>query len=452
MKWHVSIAYKKTTVAFMLLSLALLIAGCSSKTEPDISIYYTANSEEYIHNAYGFGTKDAYKNLEVYESLDEAIEKGKTIITMVDGIQDNGLKATIIAFNLENDKYHIEREVFNNEEMKEKVERLKMELVAGKGPDIMSGSAMQYASEIMDKECFVDLAPLMKESGFSDDSYFPFYKALTYKEHVYGLSPYGSVTGCGVKEEVIGGDEIPSFEEFVDDVLYYPENAIFFNNVQKYPKILGYFLNNSETLWGMIDWENCTCDFTVDLFSKILDIAKRYGDATNKGYEPIMIIEPQNPGSYPEKKYYEENGWVTVDYWFDDGNYPEAQVSFETLMINSNTKNLEGAWAFVSYCMSERGQSYETSSPANKKAYTNAYEDMRALYKSEAEAEKYYSMSAIENYKELLENGRYAPYKTEPILNIILEETEAFFSGAKNKEQVIEIIQNRVSLFLKENN
>lgn len=63
-----------------------------------------------------------------------------------------------------------------------------------------------------------------------------------------------------------------------------------------------------------------------------------------------------------------------------------------------------------------------------------AYEDMRALYENEKKADKYYLMSAIEGYKELFENCRYALYKIEPFLGIILEKTDAFFNGVKSKE------------------
>lgn len=78
------------------------------------------------------------------------------------------------------------------------------------------------------------------------------------------------------------------------------------------------------------------------------------------------------------------------------------------------------------------------------------YEDIRSLFKSEEEAEKNYPRSQIADYKALNEQGKSIPYMVEPILNIIEEEAGAYWSGSKSKEEVVNIIQNRVSLFLKE--
>ena len=424
------------------------LSGCTSKQQSEISIYYTPETGEYIHNALKLSTDDAYE-LPI-ETLEQAEEKGKIILSLADGGSSGAIRFMVDSFNCENEKYHIERNVYANEELNEKREKLKIELATGKGPDLMTYSAMPYVYEIMDKGCFVDLVPLMKQSGITDDLYFPSYKAITYKDFVYGLSPSGNAVGRAISKDVIGGKEIPSYEVFVDAVLNYSKDAVFINDTQKSEKILEYFLEGSENLWGMIDWENGVCDFHGELFSKILDIVKRYSEARNKGYKPIAKNVWLTPGSDSRIEQYEKDGFVIVNFWFDDGNFPMNTISNETLMINANTQNIEGAWAFISYCLSERGQSYNIGSPVKKSVYDLIFEDYRALYDSEKEADKYYPRSQIEDYKHKLETGKYVPYKVNPIINIIEEEAGAYWSGSKSKEDVIDIIQNRVSVFLKE--
>ena len=428
------------------------LSGCTSKQQSEISIYYTPESGEYIQDVLGLHTDKPYDPYELpFETLEEAEEKGKIILTLADALGDNNLSDMIDAFNCENEKYHIEKEIFPSEERTERQNRLMMEVSAGKGPDLMTYSALPNASKIMDKGCFIDLAPFMEMSGIRDEYYFPCYKVLTYEDHVYGLSPKGAVVGRAVKEDVIGGKEIPSFEEFVDDVLYYPNDAVLINDTQKPEQMVDYFLEGSENLWGMIDWNEKTCNFDCDLFYKILEIVKRYSDARNKGYKPIMKNMLLRPGVSEGKEYFEKEGFVTVDFWFDEGNYPKNNVSVEALMINSNTENIEGAWALISFCLSEKGQSYEEySNPVNKVIFDKVYADARAFSKNEKEADKYYPISQIEDYKDLFERGRFVPYKTEPIINIIEEEAGAYWSGSKSKEEVVDIIQNRVSIFLKE--
>lgn len=448
-------------------TFAVYMIGCSSKPSVQTTDFNTieadastinqnapsvesdnSDSGGYIRNVYKLGTEDAYEL--PYESLEEAEEKGKSILTMVDAIDGDEIESLVNAFNVKNDKYHIEREVFDQADKYEGQSKLKIEIAAGKGPDIIIGSAMPDASKIMDKGCFVDLAPYIESSGIEDEYYFNCYKALTYENHVYGVTPSSAAGGRAVKKDVIEGKENLTFDEFVDAVLNYPQDAVFINDTQKPEKILEYFLEGSENLWGMIDWDNQTCNFDCELFYKILDIVKRYNNARNKGYEPIMKNMWLSPGSTPGKESFEKDGFVTIDYWFDDGNFPIGSFSMTTIMVNSKTEYLEGAWDFISFCLSAEGQSYVYDCPVRKDVYDLFYEDKRALYESEEDADRDYPMSQIADYKDLHERAKYAPYRIEPILVIIEEEASAYWDGSKSKEEVTSIIQSRVNILINE--
>ena len=50
----------------------------------------------------------------------------------------------------------------------------------------------------------------------------------------------------------------------------------------------------------------------------------------------------------------------------------------------------------------------------------------------------------------MLEGARYLPLHTKPILDIVCEEAEDYFSGSKSAEEVTEVIENRVRLYLNE--
>ena len=66
---------------FML--MAIFFCGCSSKNSTEVSVYYTSETGEYIHNALKLSTDDAYE-LPV-ETLEQAEEKGKIILSLADG-------------------------------------------------------------------------------------------------------------------------------------------------------------------------------------------------------------------------------------------------------------------------------------------------------------------------------------------------------------------------------
>ena len=157
-----------------------------------------------------------------------------------------------------------------------------------------------------------------------------------------------------------------------------------------------------------------------------------------------------DPGTSPGKESFEKDGFVTIDYWFDDGNFPIGSFSMTTIMVNSKTEYLDGAWDFISFCLSPEGQSYVYDSPVRKDVYDLIYEDWRALYESEEEADRDYPKSQIADYKDLHERARYAPYKIEPIITIIEEEAGAYWDGSKSKEQITSIIQSRVNIYINE--
>lgn len=47
-------------------------------------------------------------------------------------------------------------------------------------------------------------------------------------------------------------------------------------------------------------------------------------------------------------------------------------------------------------------------------------------------------------------DARYVPRRAEAILDIVYEEAEGYIEGDRSKEDVINVIQNRVQLYLDE--
>lgn len=123
------------------------------------------------------------------ETKEEAIAKGKTILTLADAIGDYGIVAYIVrAFNRDNDYYHVEMEIMDSISRQEEQTRLKMDLASGKGPDLMTSSAVPDAVRIMTSGCFVEMSDFLEKIGVSNENCFPAVKSLTVGEKVYGIS------------------------------------------------------------------------------------------------------------------------------------------------------------------------------------------------------------------------------------------------------------------------
>ena len=119
-------------------------------------------------------------------------------------------------------------------------------------------------------------------------------------------------------------------------------------------------------------------------------------------------------------------------------------------MVNANTEHLEGAYAFVSYVLSKGGQNRQAE-PIQKELWDTAWQ----YYSQQSEyGDKHIPAPLNEETKqetlEAYEDARYAPRRAEAILAIVYEEAEGYIEGDRNKEDVINVIQNRVQLYLDE--
>ena len=439
---------KVITILYIFI-LILFLSGCSTKQSEtiqkpeDVTIFYQADSGEFKKDIYTDHLKD---------DAESQPESDKTIIYLECGGDETRIISGLIAsFNQENDLYYVEmvQHPYDNAFQDER-ERLKIEVATGKGPDIMTTDIFPVSKEIIAKDYLVDLSLLMEKSGITDEKYFPAYRCLTDGDKTYGLCPSMDVIGMSIDGDVLPDKQIPDLETLVDILLAYPEPAVFLNDAQEGIHIMDYFLCGSKNLWGMIDWESKSCDFSTELFSKVLEVSKKYADNRNKGYAPIMRNTFCYIGLYPGREALEKEGRVILDYYFDDGNYPKYNPSVETLVINSNTKNLEGAWAFLSYAMTKTGQSYYAL-PTHKDLFT----EMNLNLLKDIEDGKAYPMvdfteAVMQDAIQVFSTGKYCPQYMEEILDIIHEEAGAYFSGDKKKEVVIDIIEKRVRLLLEE--
>lgn len=396
---------------------------------------------------------------------EQAREQGRKILTLQVSFVGDMITNSVAGFNRQNDNYYILiQESGIGESLITCRERTLVELTAGRGPDIFAGDTFPTINEsVLEKGILMDLAPLLDTLEITDEKYFPAVRALTKEERVYGISTYVNPDGYWMLESVLGGREQPDIETLVDRLYTYPDQKAVWRQYAPYYLILDYLLGGSEDMWGMIDWEAGRCDFSGDLFAKILEIAKRYGDPEGKGQ--TAITGWYSPGRDIRDEV-ESEGKVILDYPFDDGWYPYCRTSY-ALMVNSNTKYPEGAHEFIKYLLGEEGQTYAADGksasglPASR-AMADSYKEWELKTNQEGlshhfatkegmSVEIFLTEEMADELKDYAERARYLPLKTEEIMSIINEEADMFFSGDKTLNAVCDLIQNRVQLYLDEN-
>lgn len=229
----------------------------------------------------------------------------------------------------------------------------------------------------------------------------------------------------------------------------------------------------SENLWGMIDWETGTCDFSGELFAQIMENARRYGyNARNKYPNLVQPLHYTTLTWYDSFEELSKEGMTRLGFLLDDGCYGATDWR-NTMMINANSAQKTGAWEFITFLLAEDAQMTQMSIPVNKAALSvcvrennrkqfenNSIARVGCLYVDEGEYVKVYkeytyedmTEERIEEYLGELEKVRNLPFRTAPVLDIVCEEAESYFNGSKSIRDVSAIIENRVRLYLMERN
>lgn len=438
----------------LLFAALVVMSGCGSReasqnsSEPassEIEIYYHADEEDPEFWNLEPETESAARESEPATREPEKQEEDeKIVITLVTAGFRGGMSnysSLVERFNRSNKKYRVELETCEyGEELGTMRDRLLVEVGAGKGPDIMSEDVFPLSREIMDGGALVDLAPYLEESGITSETFFSGYAPGFSGDRIYGVAPYMIIKNYYISPEVLGDREAPKdIEGLVDMLLEYPGHGCLLGDSIKSRYVLKYFLQGSEDLWGIIDWENNTCDFTAPIFSKILDVTKKGHEDGMKGYEPILESDEVN-GSRMDEDVIAQwfPGFIPVGYYFDDGPHYLIQDNSDTLMVNANTEHLEGAYAFISYILSKSAQeSY--SEPMNKEVW-------------ETTVKRDYDWDEETHQKmlDIYEDARYAVRRAEEILDIVYDVSDNYIDGNLSKEETINQIQNRVQLYLNE--
>lgn len=218
-----------------------------------------------------------------------------------------------------------------------------------------------------------------------------------------------------------------------------------------------------------VDYSEAACNFETPLFYELLQCAAkaRYteGDYTVFGSSVLEeralmdVAVLYNMESYLAYTGVTEENTTDKEIKLVLKGYPsvsgemrgEAYLPSGTYFgICSNSKNKEGAWEFVEYCLSYK-QDFVDAFPARKDWLLESLKNIETRHFTSGKEFREITKEDEEQLLSIVEGLRFTSNQDEIILQVVKEEAQEYFQGQKSEEETAGIIQNRIQMYLWEN-
>jgi ABC-type glycerol-3-phosphate transport system substrate-binding protein len=404
----------------------------------------------------------------------------------------------VIRFNKVSDKYRIvfksyvpSDEQWTDNTLTDKVEAIKKDMISDYPPDILIlDSTLLKLVTLGDQGMLEDLNHfLSKDSELHEediiDSVLQAYTvngqllALPYKFNIQTLIGRSSIVGNAA------GWTYNDLSALMDQ---YPDKQILNRStkISFLSACLGYGMD------FFIDEKTGTCHFNEKAFKDLLTLCSRFPLV----YDPGDQIDESGDG-FAEGKYLLEYATVNdvsaylieeirvnepvtfIGYPTPDGSPGSSIETGGIYTIPSASTHQEGAWEFIKFVLQTKDRNSNMSIPVLKSRleteFTNAitpeYEldaegnlildDMGNKIERSKEgyafdnSDTYYLYAVTEDkiggIRSLIDSAVASVQGADDAHNIILEEAQAYFAGDKTVEEVADIIQSRVKIYVSEN-
>jgi len=409
--------------------------------------------------------------------------KDKTVITLA--CLSNDIDRVVSNFNRSSDKYVIK--VINydrlyEDDCEEGLKQFNLDIISGKAADIICFDGNESnIKKYVEKGILLDLTSFFDKGGALEDmELLPnIAEMMKYNGKTYTFMPRFRVNTYVARSEHANGKTFLTFDDC--DKLIKSKGV-------DYNTAFGFF-GDKETLssslcscYGdkFIDWKNMKCDYNSPEFINVLNFVNKFSDTTYEDEEDMEVCEDSDPyvliaegkglfGSAYFGNIWEYAEFKQVVYKSDiefvgcPNNLGEniAGLSGSIYAVNGKTEHKDAICDVMRELFDSDKQSgfYSVRSKFEEQLQeatnelsdddSNAYvfdplteEKVKLKALTQEEVKKFY------DYAVSIETYEVCNYD---ILNIISEETAAFYEGQKTAEEVADIIQNRVSNYVGEN-
>ena len=374
--------------------------------------------------------------------------------------------------------------------------RVYMDMLNGTGPDILVNFAgySQFNSEdvLVDLNKYVD-----GKNGLDRDEYFDnVLTAYENKDKLFQIPVCFDIRGLMGNKDMIGERSGWTYSEFNQIIGELPEDVQVFEDTE-YKNLLYSLLTGA--MRSFIDYTKKEVFFDGDEFKQLLEIVKKYGVEYVPDYDEYESKFNTNTcapfegalGPDPIDLMKDNRLALMVTYIYSITQYAEISRSLGdkeifigmpspdgtgvcasaslTLAISAFSQNKDESWDFIRRLFDEDSQYLYTNSymsiPLSRKAFDRVNQDAidereRELKENQEFAAEYGMLlhgdispiteKDVQGYKELVESVSTIESYDPALLDIILEESAAYFADQKTVDDVCAIIQNRTQTIVNE--
>lgn len=388
-------------------------------------------------------------------------------------------KEIILDFNKHNDKYRINVTEYAGEEgsvYESKMARFNADVQSGKFDMVYADSDM-LGTWIKDG-AFEDLNPYIDKDLNRDDYFNNVFEAFENDGKLYFVSDTFFVYAMMCKKSVLEDTDSWTISDMIELRNKYPDKSFF-----AYPTkeaVLSEYLYNCVN--DYIDFENGTCRLNSDEFKTLLEFANSFElEINDEEYDEWSAIRSGNVlfetlflCSCDEVSLYSQLFGDEVEFVGFPGVFGAKTILYmeNAFAISKDSKCKEGAWELIKSVLQNRKTSdhgYYFGMPMRKAAFDDmikaatseeTYIDengkvqgvSRATYGNGSVTVSVgaISESTAERFRHMIENAHDAGQSDMTVFQIISEETGAYFHGEKSVDEIADIIQSRVSIYLAE--
>ncbi|MCX4344403.1 MAG: extracellular solute-binding protein [Kineothrix sp.] len=400
------------------------------------------------------------------------------------------IRKEIIDFNKKNQEYRIEvKEYVTNDSAEgygSGVEQMNADMISGKGPDIIelsSANVQMYAAKgiLEDLYPYIDADSEMNREDFLEN----IRKAYEIDGKLYTMPSRFYINTVLAKVSNVGERDSITLDELMEIAGGLPEGTQLYEYATKGSILMTNVVMNLDQY---VDWSTGECKFNDGEFVKALEFANRfdtdYKEDTSgltmpeKVQQNRLLMVQTGISSMQEYIMYEAMfgepiafcGYPTSS---DNGSFISNAGS--TMGINAKSPNKDGAWQFVRRSLTKEAQEGSSRGgdygfPIMKSALEKQFEkDMTEDYYEDVDGTKkrsektswgYDNFSVrifaakdyeVETVRKLIEGTDQMYQYDEKIMEIITEESNAYFEGQKSAKETADVIQNRIQVYVNEN-